>query len=192
MKKIDLFRWGVLPALLFTRALFPQEEAPKKAEEISLKTVEPVYYAALEMTGSYDQHEKAFQVLYEAAGTQGLDMTAMPFGIYWNSPEEVSEKELKWEVGLPLTGKKELAEPLVVKHWEFTQMAVMIYEGVFDGENMGKAYGRVFQWIGENGYIPAGPILETYLSMPVTNDKGETSGKVEIAVPVQKNPDCEG
>ncbi|MDD4856874.1 MAG: GyrI-like domain-containing protein [Candidatus Krumholzibacteria bacterium] len=154
---------------------------------VQLKVDTAFAYCALEMTGSYDQHGAAFQQLYGEAAKQGI-IGAMPFGIYWNSPSDTPAENLKWEIGFAVPAGKTPQAPLVLKKWEYTTMASLRYTGELGGEGMGKAMGAMYKWIGENGYRPAGPMMETYLSMPSPNEKGVFVGSMEIIVPVQKAP----
>ena len=155
--------------------------------QVELKTDTALAYVALEMIGSYDQHEAAFTKLYEAAITQGIS-GGMPFGIYWNSPGDTPIEQLKWDVGFAATPGIAPKPPLALKKWDFTTMASLKYRGVFGGTEMDRAYGRVFQWIGENGYEPAGPMMELFLNIPSPDENGALYGAIEIIVPVRKAP----
>jgi DNA gyrase inhibitor GyrI len=154
------------------------------ADSVRLSKVEPYSYCALEMRGSFDQHGSAFQNLYQQAGMQGLPMNAVSFGIYWNSPQDTPVDSLKWELGLALPEAKTLTAPLVLKKWEFPLVASLIFDGVYGSEAQNAAYGKVFAWIGRNGYKPAGPLMEKFVGMPTQDANGQFSGKVEIVIPV--------
>lgn len=163
------------------------QEAKKGAKtELEVVEMEAFSYAAIEMTGSYEQHGDAFMKLYSAVGAQGLPMTASPFGIYWNSPDDTAEEELKWEIGLPVSGDKKLEAPIVLKKWEFTKVVQQDFEGVIDGDEIKAAYYSMYEWIETNGYEVSGPMLERFMNSPSPNDKGEYIGKVQIVFPVQK------
>ncbi|MBN2411379.1 GyrI-like domain-containing protein [candidate division KSB1 bacterium] len=153
---------------------------------IKVIDVEPFTYCAVEMTGSYDQHDTAFNTLYEQAGIQSLPQTEIPFGIYKSDPAQTPEEELKWELGFALPDSSQVTEPLKMKKWEFTQIVSRMYDGVFSEEEMGQVYGEIYEWIGQNNYTPAGPLMEKYMSQPEQNADGEWTGTVEIWVPVQK------
>lgn len=164
------------------------DQTAEKAMKTELKVVEiePFSYAAVEITGSYTQHGDAFMKLYSAVGAQGLPMTAAPFGIYWNSPDDTAEEDLKWEIGLPVPGDKKLEAPIVLKKWEWTTVIQKDFEGIIDGDEIKAAYYNMYEWIGANGYEMAGPMLERFLNSPAANEKGEMIGKVQIVFPVQK------
>ena len=161
-------------------------ETRKMEPTAKVTMVEPFYYAALEMTGSFDQHGEAFNTLYGMAGKLMLDMSQPSFGVYYSDPESTPEAELKWELGLPVSENQKLEEPLKLKKWEFKLLATKIHNGSFSSEAMQGSYSALFQWITENQYAPAGPMMEKYLGPPTMNEKGEWCGEVEILMPVQK------
>jgi len=155
--------------------------------QVELRTDTAFAYCAIEMTGSYDQHGAAFGKLFQEAMNQGI-YGGMPFGIYWNSPANTPIEQLKWDVGFVLTPGSEPKPPLAIKKWDFTTMASLKYRGVFGGVDMDQAYGRLFKWIGENGYQAAGPMMEVYLNTPSPDESGVLYGAVEIIVPIRKAP----
>jgi AraC family transcriptional regulator len=155
--------------------------------QVELKTDTAFAYCAVEMTGSYDQHEAAFTKLFEEAMNQGI-YGGMPFGVYWNSPASTPIEQLKWDVGFTLPPGAAPKPPLAIKKWEFTTTASLEYRGVFGGTEMDQAYGRIFKWIGENGYQPAGPMMEVFLNVPSPDESGVLYGAVEIIVPIRKAP----
>jgi AraC family transcriptional regulator len=153
--------------------------------QVELKTDTAFAYVAIEMTGSFDQHEAAFTKLFEDAMNQGI-YGGMPFGIYWNSPANTPVEQLKWDVGFALPSGNAPKAPLALKKWDFTTMASLKYRGVFGGADMDQAYGRVYRWIAENGYQPSGPMMEVFLNAPSPDENGVLYGAVEIIVPIQK------
>lgn len=153
-------------------------------DSVRVNKVEPYSYCALEMRGSFDQHGAAFQNLYQQAGMQGLPMTAVPFGIYWNSPQDTPVDSLKWELGFALPEARTLAAPLVLKKWEFPLQAVLTFEGVYGSEAQAAATRKLFEWAGKNGYRPAGPMMERFVTMPAQTADGGYSGKVEMVIAV--------
>lgn len=197
MRKFSLAAALFAAVMILALPLAAQEGAAarkavdKKAEEavkpeIVLVNIEPFSYAAVEMTGSYAQHADAFMKLYSAVGQQGLPMSEAPFGIYWNSPEDTPEEELKWEIGMPLPAGKEVPAPIVMKKWEYTTVVQKDFEGAIDSEDMRGVYYAMFEWMEKNGYELAGPMLERFVNTPYPNEKGEMIGKVQIILPVQK------
>ena len=173
-----------------TAPVAPADTSASEAEEapqVQLKVDTAFAYCALEMTGSYDQHGAAFEKLYQESMQQGI-YGGLPFGIYWNSPADTPVEKLSWDVGFIMPPGKAPKSPLTLKKWDFTTMASLKYSGAFGGEYMGKAYGMIFKWIAENGYQPAGPMMEIFLNMPSPDEQGMLVGSVEIIVPVAKAP----
>ena len=161
----------------------------KISKEVELRTDTAFAYCALEMTGSYDQHSAAFEKLYAEAMKQGI-YGGTPFGVYWNSPGDTPVEKLAWDVGFIVPSSQTPKEPLKLKKWEFPTAAVLEYRGAFAGEGMTNAYNAIFKWIGEHGYKPAGPMMETFLNIPSPNEQGVLVGSVEIVVPVEKVPEA--
>ncbi len=153
--------------------------------QVELKSDTAFAYCALEMTGSYDQHEAAFMKLYEEAMTQGI-AGGMPFGIYWNSPVNTPVEKLVWDVGFAMPPGGAPKPPLALKKWDFTTMASLKYRGIIGGQDMDDAIGRLFRWIGENGYQEAGPMMEVFLNAPSPDESGALYGAIELVVPVRK------
>lgn len=154
-------------------------------ETITIKSIKPFAYAAIEMSGSYDNHGDAFMKLFEQAGSQGVPMDGIMFGVYYNNPYDTPEEELKWDVGLPAQTIETVEAPLVLKKWEFETVAVRVYEGPVD-DNFSAVYMSVITWIPENGYTVAGPVMERFLTQGSTDENGVWSGKIEINIPVLK------
>jgi DNA gyrase inhibitor GyrI len=167
-------------------ALAPQDTTAETemAPMVELKTDTAFSYVALEMKGSYDQHEAAFTKLYEEAMNQGI-YGGMPFGIYYNDPDDTPVEQLKWDVGFAAPAGGAPKAPLALKKWNYTTMASLKYRGVFGGEDMIQAYARVYRWIAENGYQPAGPMMEVFLNTPSPDENGVLYGAVQIIVPVK-------
>ncbi len=181
-------------ALLAVSVLSAQTSQPakpdttKKAVAVQLTTVEPFDYCAVEMTGDFMKHGEAFETMYSEVSAQGLQIKDAPFGVYYNSPDQVPMEQLKWEVGQVMDVKMELKAPLTLKRWEFTTLVSAEYNGPFNSPEMGNVYQAIFSYIGQNGYVPAGPMMETFLNMPDTAADGGWEGHVKISVPVQKGP----
>lgn len=152
---------------------------------VQIKDIEAFDYAAVEMTGSFEQHGQAFMTLYQEAGAQGLPMDSAPTGIYYNNPEMVAETDLKWEVALSVPDASKVKEPLKGKTWKHTKIASMVYEGPFD-DSYRAQYNKIMSCISEKGLVPAGPSMEKHLTMAAQDENGVWVGKVEICLPVMK------
>lgn len=203
MRKVSLIVAVLAAVMVLALPLSAQdkeiEEANKFAEDsaaeakeafktdVEITKIQAFSYCAVEMTGSYEQHADAFMKLYTAAGQQGLpSRSASPFGIYYNSPEDADEKDLKWEIGFPIPKDMDVQAPLVKKEWKYTMVAQQEFTGVIDSDELRNVYVIMHEWIEMNGYELDGPMMERFLNNPTPNEKGETIGKVQIVFPVKK------
>ena len=191
MRKVSLIVAVLAAAMILALPLSAQDKSVEEAKEafktdVEITKIQAFSYCTVEMTGSYEQHPDAFMKLYTAAGQQGLPMNEVPFGIYYNSPDDADEKDLKWEIGFPIPKDKDVQAPLVKKEWKYTMVAQQEFTGAIDSDEMRAVYITMFEWIGMNGYELDGPMMERFLNTPMPNEKGEYIGKIQIVYPVKK------
>jgi AraC family transcriptional regulator len=172
MKKILFF---ILPPIVLSALI--------SAQEIQIKQIAPFSYAYLECSGTYRQIPAKIGMFMQEFFKQKLQPTGEFFGLYLNSPQQVKEEELKWQVGFPVAREAPVSSPLEKGGFTHTQVAACLYIGPY--ETVGSAYGRIFEFIENNGYETAGPIMEKYLDQNPQAVK-PSDLKTEINVPVQK------
>jgi AraC family transcriptional regulator len=150
--------------------------------EIEVKTVD-------EMQVAYIPHKGPFEVLPQLLGevvqwvmNKGLQMTGMPFGLYYNSPLEVTPEELKWETGIPFMGDAEEEGRIKIKTIPSQLVLSAIHKGPYD--QVAPVYAAIMQYAFKNGYEIAGPPMELYLNDPM--EAGESETLTEIQQPVTK------
>ena len=154
-----------------------------RAQEIQIKQIVPFAYAYLECSGTYRQIPEKIGMFMQEFFKQKLQPMGEFFGLYLNSPQQVKEEELKWQVGFSVAREAAVASPLEKGEFTHTQVAVCLYVGPY--ENVGSAYGRIFEFIENNGYEAAGPIMEKYLDQNPQAVK-PSDLRTEINVPVKK------
>lgn len=154
-----------------------------RAQEIQIRPIAPFSYAYLECSGSYQQIPAKIGMFMQEFFKQKLQPTGEFFGLYLNSPQQVKEEELKWQVGFPVARETVVSSPLEKGEFVHTQVAVCLYTGPY--ENVGSAYRRIFEFIEKNGYAAAGPIMEKYLDQNPQAVK-PADLRTEINVPIQK------
>ena len=155
-------------------------------EKVTVKDIKPYFYCAVEMTGSYDQHEDTFTTLYEQAGMQGLGTDFNSFGIYYDDPNDTPVEQLTWELGFALADSVIVNAPLVVKKWDYKKEAGLLYNGSFDSPEFVDAHIKLYEWLGKNNKMPVGPLMEKYMEMPTQNAEGGWVGKIRILLPIEK------
>ncbi len=152
-------------------------------QEVKIQENTPFTYAYLEGSGPYQGIGVKIGELMQEAGKQALEFQGSPFGMYLNSPQDVkSPAEYKWLVGVPVSAGAKVAAPLLKGEYKHTLVARCMYKGPY--EAVSSTYGAVFAFIAQNGYRPAGPIMEMYWNDPMTVPTAELL--TEIIVPVTK------
>ena len=154
-----------------------------RAQEIQIKQIVPFSYAYLECEGSYRQIPVKIGTFMQEFFKQKLWPAGGFFGLYLNSPQQVKEEELKWQVGFPVAKEAAVAAPLEKGEFTHTQVAVCLYVGPY--ENIGGAFGRIFQYIDDCGFKVSGPIMEKYLDQNPQSVK-PAELRTEINIPVEK------
>ena len=154
--------------------------------EVSIKKTEPRTVAFIAMKGPFAQIPATFPKLYDWLREKGYDPVGPPYGVYFNSPEQVPAEQLLWEIHVPISGDVAPCGPdergLGVKRVEGAEVASTMHKGPF--HTVGETYGALVGWIMENGYQIAGPPEEVYLTDPAYTRAEELL--TEVRFPVTK------
>lgn len=113
---------------------------------------------------------------------KGLQMMGPPFGVYFNSPQEVPVEELMYEIAIPFAGEAEEEGRVKIKTVPEQMVLSTIHKGPYS--ECGAALGELAQYAYKNGYEIVGPPIETYLSDP--NETPESELLTEESFPVIK------
>lgn len=108
-------------------ALNTQEETPEK-KFVSVKEVSPFSYCCIPHKGPFTEIEGVIMELMKAVQEQKISPAVPMIGVYYNSPYEVKPKELKWEMGFPVSAQVEVQAPLEKKEWKFTLVVSAIHQ----------------------------------------------------------------
>jgi CubicO group peptidase (beta-lactamase class C family)/effector-binding domain-containing protein len=125
----------------------------------------PMQAIVIPMTGSYALHPEAIELITAYVASKGVSPAGPLFGRYLNSPATVPESELRWEVGLPVPEGTTAASPFEIRKFDDPLMVTAIVAGP---HTQPKPWPELFQWLGKNGYVPAGPTMESWLDGPST------------------------
>ena len=92
-------------------------------------------------------------------------MTGMVYGSYFNSPEEVPEEQLEYEIGFSFDGDLKLQEgKLGFKEIPEHTVLAAIHKGPYT--NVGPVIHAIAEYAEKNGYDIVGPVTEVYLNDP--------------------------
>jgi len=184
MKLIQITWILVILALVFgcQKKQEPEQEVTATAEQeaVAISEVSVFSYVCLPFVGSFENHETVIGDFMRLADEQEVEFSGPMLGIYYNSPMDTPEDSLIWEIGFEVAQRTEVSEPLVVKKWEFTKVAKAMHTGSY--ETVDQTYPKIFEFIGKQNMMPAGPTMERFLSDPEQVAPEEL--KTEIWVPV--------
>jgi effector-binding domain-containing protein len=157
--------------------------ASGQAIAVTIQQVEPFPYICLPSSGGFEQIEAVIGQMWQSMQEQNIFPMGGMIGVYHSDPTMIDFKNLKWEVGFPVSEQASPLSPLEKRHWIFTTVASAMYVGPYD--KTGDAIVKMYEWIFANGYTADGPILEKYMDMdPSKVDPNAL--KTEIWIPVKK------
>lgn len=182
-KKISVLGLALfLISITASAALNTQEETPEK-KFASVKEVSPFSYCCIPHKGPYTEIEGVIMQLMKAIQEQKIAPAGPLIGIFYNSPDMVKPEELEWEMGFPVSAQVEVQPSLEKKEWKFTQVVSAVHKGPY--EETGKTMSKMFEWMKANKLMPAGPVMERYLTMPTPDTKPEDL-RTEVWHPCKK------
>lgn len=162
-------------------AAWPQQlPAPGKVE---VRAVEPFVYCSLGREGSFSEIEATVGELMMHMQNQNVFPTGAMIGIYYGDSGQIDPDRMRWEIGFPINEQAQVLAPLEKKQWVFSQVAVSVHRGPYD--TIGETILKIQEWLEENGYSQAGPILERYLD-PDPSRVSASSMMTEIWIPCVK------
>ncbi len=154
-----------------------------RSGDVSIREAEAFAYVCLEEKGPFDKLEEAIGRLVQEMQGQNIVPAGPLLGIYYNSPEEAGAENLRWEVGFPVTSQALVQPPLGKKEWSYTQFAVSLHVGAYD--QVGETIRKMLDWMEQNGYRPAGPVMERYMDMNPAEIRPEEL-RTEVWIPCEK------
>jgi len=182
MKK-PIISFTLVVVLLITSAGISAQDAKPAEQAVTVKEIQPFTYSCIHKKGPFTLISSTIGEFWLAMQKQSIQPTGMMIGIYFNVPGQVKPEDLEWEIGAPISSIPDPAAPLEKKEWKFTLVASAIHTGPF--EETGQTIEKIMKWVFANGYMPAGPTLERYLTDPnLISDPKEN--KTEIWIPVAK------
>ena len=174
MKNVLSFAIGLMVVAMMVGCGGGQKPAPKvetPAEPAFVAQVIPVdsmTVASLAKMGPYADAGKAVAELMDMAQKQKLEQAGPMFAMYYDNPGQVKPESTKYEVCIPVkVGTKVMVDKKTgfsVKKTSPMQVAVTDYMGPYD--QVMPVYQKLYKWIADNQYAPAGPMVEWYLSDP--------------------------
>ncbi|MBM4241043.1 MAG: GyrI-like domain-containing protein [Euryarchaeota archaeon] len=148
--------------------------------EIKEKRIEEMRVAYTPYRGSYDKIPELMGEVVDWLMNKGLQMTGMIYGTYYNSPEDVPEEDLQYEIGASFDGDAQQEGRVGVKELpEHTVLAAM-HKGPYT--EVGPVIHAIVKYAVKNGYDIVGPITEVYLNSPMEVPESELLTEVRLPV----------
>ncbi|MFQ6038598.1 MAG: GyrI-like domain-containing protein [Candidatus Aminicenantales bacterium] len=168
-------------ALLFSS--FP--EASASPTEVRVKQVNRFVYCTLKHKGPLSEIEDVINNLISTMRSQNIFPQGPMLGIYHTipGPDTPENAQMEWEIGFPITDQAFVQAPLEKKVWIHTTVAFAIHTGPY--EETGETITDIFQWMEENGYDRAGPVVEIYGELG-TPEQTQQKSPSEIWIPCKK------
>lgn len=152
--------------------------------EITEKRIEEERVAYIPYMGSYDKIPELIAEVAQWLVDKDFEMTGLIYGTYFNSPENVSEDKLQYEIGFGFEGKITALREGKIGIKEIPEHTVLaaIHKGPYS--EVGPVIHAVIDHAVKNDYDIVGPISEAYLNNP--NDTPEEELLTEVRIPVIK------
>lgn len=148
--------------------------------EVIEKRVEEAKVAYIPYMGSYDKIPELMQEVGQWVMKKKLQMTGRVYGTYFNSPEDVAEEKLQYEICFAFEGDAIQEGKIGIKEIpEHTVLAAM-HKGPYN--KVGPVIHAVANYAVENGYDIVGPVTEVYLNDPMEVPESELLTEVQFPV----------
>ncbi|MBV1767109.1 MAG: GyrI-like domain-containing protein [Methanobacterium sp.] len=150
--------------------------------EIKEKSTEKVRVVYRMCRGSYKKIPDYIQEVGLWLMEKNLTMTGMVYGTYYNSPDEVLEDELEYEIGFSFKGKASSDDKFMIKEIKPQNVISAIHKGPYT--EVGPVIHGLADYAIKNSYEIVGPVTEIYLNDP-SMEKPEDL-LTEVQFPVSK------
>ena len=148
--------------------------------EVIEKRIEEAKVAYIPYSGSYDRIPEYIQEVGQWVMEKGLEMTGRVYGTYFNSPEDVAEEDLRYEIGFSFAGDAMPEGKIGIKEIPEHTVLSAIHQGPYT--EVGPVIHAVVDYAVENGYDIVGPVTEVYLNDPAEVPESELLTEVQFPV----------
>jgi AraC family transcriptional regulator len=100
--------------------------------------------------------------------------------VYHNSPEQVKESELKWDIGFPVSAETSVKDPLKKAFYAKKTVLEYMHKGPY--EKLVEVYKKLDTYIKEKKMTILLPTYEFYLNSPMQVKPEELLTRIEIPI----------
>lgn len=148
--------------------------------EVKEKRIEEMKVAYVPYTGSYSKIPEYMQEVGQLVMKKGLKMTGTVYGTYFNSPENVPEENLQYEIGFSIEEEIPQEDKLGFKELPEHTVLSAVHKGPYT--QVGPVIHVVADYAVKNGYDIVGPVTEVYLNDPSLVSEEELLTEVRLPV----------
>jgi len=150
--------------------------------EITEKRIDEAKVAYIPYMGSYDKIADLMGEVAQWLTDKKYKMTGLVYGTYFNSPEQVSEDKLQYEIGFGFEGKVTTMQDGKIGIKEIPEHTVLaaMHKGPYT--EVGPVIHAVIDYATNNDYDIVGPISEAYFNDPMETPPEELLTEVRIPV----------
>jgi len=154
-------------------------------EKIKIKKVKPMKLAYIEHIGEYSKvpYDKYVPRLYEWAKENKVRPGFKNINVFHGDPEEIGPSKCKTWIGIPINGNANSDDEVKIEEFSEMQVATLKFKGT--SSQYKEAYGKIKNWMDENGYDWDGPSFEICSKKP-KEVNGELFLFTTIQVPIKK------
>jgi effector-binding domain-containing protein len=152
----------------------------EKTPSIQVKEKPSFTYVYMSFTGSFKTMPQKIMEFMGEFFKQGLKPGGELISVYHNSPEDVKESELKWDVGFPVSEKTIVKAPL--KNGTYEKKTVLEYKHKGSYDLLPEIYKKLTVSIKEKNLTIVLPTYEFYLNSPMEVKAEELLTRIEIPV----------
>lgn len=148
--------------------------------EIKIKTIPEHQAAFIHKNGSYIKIPETLGKIVGWLMSQNMEIKMPIYGQYYNSPQEVSEDELDWEIGAAFIGELKGTDEIQIKIVPEHEVVAATFKGPY-GE-AASIYIALIEHATKEGYQIAGAVLESYLNSPEEVPESELLTEVQFPI----------
>lgn len=152
----------------------------EEASSFQIKEKPAFNYVFMSFTGSYKAMSQKVMEFMGEFFKQGLKPGGPMISVYHNSPEEVKEGELKWDIGFLVTAETAVKEPLKKGIYEKKTVLEYMHKGPY--EKLIEVYKKLNTHIKEKKLTFILPTYEFYLNSPMEVTPEDLLTRIEIPV----------
>jgi len=161
----------------------PTPDAPKDPLPIRIVDFPGQTLLIRAYTGPFAEMGDKITEFITFIGEQGIEVTGDLGGAFFDNPAVTPPEETRYEIRIPVAPGTAVPAPYEVMVTEPMTTAAVLLIG--DYKSIATRYPDIYTWIAENGYGPAGPLMEVYLEHP---GSGATPAEYETEVHIPVVP----